>query len=80
MLIIDDNGICIHIVCIQYMYTVTFCHPVQFALEGGGGRNSRSKFNLKVTYDSSSNKGRNKCNTSFLCNFDRKIHFFKLFL
>ena len=40
------------------------------------GVNLRSKFNFKVKYDFSTNKGRNNCNTytSFLCNFDCKIH------
>ena len=40
---------------------------------------SRSKFNLKVKNDFSTNKGRNNCNTSFLCNFDCKIHFWYQF-
>ena len=36
---------------------------------------SSSKVNLKVKYDFSRNKARNKCNTSFLCDFDWAIHF-----
>ena len=43
------------------------------------GVNSRSKFNFKVKYDFSTNNGRNNCNTSFLCNFDCKIHFWYQF-
>ena len=31
---------------------------------------TRSKVNLKVKYDFSRNVARNKCNTSFLCDFD----------
>ena len=36
---------------------------------------SRSKANLKVKYDFSRNEARNKCNTSFPCNFYWAIHF-----
>ena len=36
--------------------------------------NLRSKFNFYVKYDFPTNKGRNNFNTSFLCNFDYKIH------
>ena len=35
---------------------------------------SRSKVNLKVKYDFSRNEARNKCNTSFPCDFDWEIH------
>ena len=35
---------------------------------------SRSKVNLKVKYDFSRNEARNKCNTSFLCDFDWAVH------
>ena len=35
----------------------------------GEGQISRSNVNFKVKYDSSTNKGRNKRNTFFLCNF-----------
>ena len=35
----------------------------------------RSKVNLKVKYDFSINEATNKCNTSFLCDFDWVIHF-----
>ena len=34
---------------------------------------TKSKIMAKVKYDFSTNKGRNKCNTSFLSNFDWKI-------
>ena len=40
---------------------------------------SRSKINLKVKYDFSSNEARNKCNTSFQCDLDWGIHFRKYF-
>ena len=44
----------------------------------GGVRTSRqyprSMVNLKVKLGFSTNKGRNKCNTFSLCNFDQKIH------
>ena len=30
---------------------------------------------FKVNYDFSTNEARNKCNTSFSCDFDRAIHF-----
>ena len=30
---------------------------------------------FKVKYDFSTNEARNKCNTSFSCDFDRAIHF-----
>ena len=36
---------------------------------------SRSKVNLKGKYDFSRNEARNKCNNSFLCDFDWVIHF-----
>ena len=36
---------------------------------------SRSKVNLKVKYDFSRDEARNKCNTSFPCDFDWAIHF-----
>ena len=42
---------------------------------GGGGCMTKSKIMAKVKYDFSSNKDRNKCNTSFLSNFNWKIHF-----
>ena len=64
------------------MYTeagVIFCHPWA-SYVGGGAANSRAKINLKVTYDYSSNKGRNKCITSFWCNFDRKIYSYMIFM
>ena len=34
---------------------------------------------LKVNYDCSTNEARNKCNTSFSCDFDRAIHFLYYF-
>ena len=37
---------------------------------GGGGYMAKSKIMAKVKYDFSTNKGRNKCNTSFLSNFE----------
>ena len=40
---------------------------------------SKSKVNLKVKYDFSRNEARNKCNTSFLCDFDWAIHFWNYF-
>ena len=36
---------------------------------------SRSKVKLKFKHAFSRNEARNKCNTSFLCNFERAIHF-----
>ena len=45
----------------------------------GGGGMAKSKIMAKVKYDFSTNKGRNKCNTSFSCNFDWKIHFLYYF-
>ena len=35
----------------------------------------RSKVNFKVKYAFSTNEARNKCNTSFSCDFDWVIHF-----
>ena len=35
---------------------------------------SREKVNSKVKYDFSKNEARNKCNTSFLCDFDWAIN------
>ena len=35
--------------------------------------------NFKVKYDFSTNKARNKCNTSFSCDFDWAIHFLYYF-
>ena len=40
---------------------------------------SRSKVNLMVKYDFSRNEAMNKCNTSFLCDFDWAIHFCNYF-
>ena len=50
-------------------------------LGGGGGRGGMAKFKImaKVKYDFSTNKGRNKCNTSFSSNVDWKIHFIYYF-
>ena len=36
---------------------------------------SMSKVNFKVKYDFLPNEARNKCNTSFSCDFDWAIHF-----
>ena len=36
---------------------------------------SRSKVNFKVKYFFSTNEARNKCNTSYSCDFDWAIHF-----
>ena len=40
---------------------------------------TKSKIMAKVKYDFSTNKGRNKCNTSFSSDFDWKIHFLYYF-
>ena len=40
----------------------------------------KSKIMAKVKYDFPTNKGRNKCNTSFSSNFDWKKHFLYYFL
>ena len=37
---------------------------------------AKSKIMAKVKYDFSTNKGRNKCYTSFSSKFDWKIHFY----
>ena len=37
MLIIDDKCICIQSICIQYISTVTICHPWAICVRGGGG-------------------------------------------
>ena len=48
-------------------------------LEGGGGVMAKSKIMAKIKYDFSTNKGRNKCNTSFSSNFYWKIYFLYYF-
>ena len=70
LLIIDGEDICIQNLPGDILSFLTTLHY---------GVNSRSKLNFKVKYDFSTNKGRNKCNTSFLCNFDCKIHFWYQF-
>ena len=40
---------------------------------------AKSKIMARVKYDFPTNKGRNKCNTSFSSNFDWKIHFLYYF-
>ena len=40
---------------------------------------SRPKVNVKVKYYFLTNEARNKCNTSFLCDFDWAIHFSNYF-
>ena len=52
---------------------------IQDHLQGRKGiakvKNKMAARYLKVNYDCSTNEATNKCNTSFLCDFDRVIHF-----
>ena len=48
--------------------TITFWHCQKYMLVEG------LEVNLQVKYDFSTNKGRNKCNTFSVFNFDYKIH------
>ena len=43
------------------------------------GKNKMAARYFKVKYDFSTNKARNKCNTSFLCDFDWAFHFLYYF-
>ena len=50
---------------------------VTLAPLGGGffmGKNKMAAIYIKVRYDFSKNEARNKCNTTFSCDFDRAIH------
>ena len=56
---------------------------IQGHLQGRKGiakvKNKMAARYLKVNYDCSTNEARNKCNTSFSCDFDRAIHFLYYF-
>ena len=71
----DDLTLFCDIYNVFFMFLIAYfvlnSNPMSASLRGLSiFVDSRSKVNLKVKYDFSRNEARNKCNSSFLCDFD----------
>ena len=72
----DDLTLCCDIYNVFIDFFVLNLNPMSASLKSLSiFVDLRSKVNLKVKYDFSRNETRNKCNTSFPCDFDWAIHF-----